>query len=123
MNPVRSTMQDTQLTIPMIFRHGVRVHRDSKVLTFDGGGCSEATFGEVAARVERLAAALRRLGVGVGDAVGTFMWNNQEHLEAYFAIPGLGGVLHTLNLRLFPQQLVHIVYQAEDRVILVNSTV
>ncbi|HET9070626.1 MAG TPA: long-chain fatty acid--CoA ligase [Acidimicrobiales bacterium] len=120
---MRSTMQDTQLTIPMIFRHGARVHRDSKVLAFDGAGCSEATFAEVAERVERLAAALRRLGVGEGDPVGTFLWNNQEHLEAYFAVPALGAVLHTLNLRLFPQQLAHIVNEAGDKVVLVNSTV
>jgi fatty-acyl-CoA synthase len=120
---VRSTMQDAQLTIPTIFRHGARVHRESKVVTFDGTGCTEASFAEVAERVERLAGALRRLGVGEGDVVGTFMWNNQEHLEAYFAVPGLGAVLHTLNLRLFPDQLTHVVDQAADKVILVNSTV
>ena len=120
---MRSTMQDAQLTIPTIFRHGARVHRDSEVVTFDGTGCAAATFAEVADRVERLAAALRRLGVGEGDVVGTFMWNNQEHLEAYFAVPGLGAVLHTLNLRLFPEQLTHVVNQAGDKVVLVNSTV
>ena len=120
---MRSTMQDVPLTIASIYRHGARVHRRSKVLTFDGAGTSEATFSEVAERAERLAAALRRLGVGDGDTVGTFMWNNQEHLEAYLAVPCMGAVLHTLNLRLFPQQLVHIVNQAEDKVILVNSTV
>jgi fatty-acyl-CoA synthase len=116
-------MQDAQLTIPTIFRHGARVHGGSKVLTFDGTDCAESTFAEVADRVERLAAALRRLGVGEGDVVGTFMWNNQEHLEAYFAVPGLGAVLHTLNLRLFPEQLAHVVNQAGDKVVLVNSTV
>jgi fatty-acyl-CoA synthase len=118
-----STMQDVPLTITSIFRHGAQVHRRSKVLTFDGSGCKEATFAEVGDRAERLAAALLRLGVGEGDAVGTFMWNNQEHLEAYFAIPGIGAVLHTLNLRLFPQQLTHVVNQAEDKVVFVNSTV
>ncbi len=117
-----STMQDVPLTITSLFRHGARVHRRSKVLTYDGTGTSEATFAEVADRAERLAGALRRLGVGPGDAVGTFMWNNQEHLEAYFAVPCMGAVLHTLNLRLFPQQLVHVVNQAGDKVILVNAT-
>ncbi len=120
---MRATMQDAQLTISSIFRHGARVHRGSKVLTFDGTGCVEATFAEVADRVERLAAGLRSIGVGVGDVVGTFMWNNQEHLEAYFAVPGLGAVLHTLNLRLFPQQLAHVVNQAGDKVVLVNSSI
>ena len=118
-----STMQDVPLTITSLFRHGARVHRRSKVLTFDGTSTTEATFAEVAERAERLVGALRRLGLGAGDVVGTFMWNNQEHLEAYFAVPCMGAVLHTLNLRLFPEQLVHIVNQAGDKVILVNSSV
>jgi fatty-acyl-CoA synthase len=119
---VQSTMQDAGLTISSLFVHGAKVHRRSKVLTFDGESCAEQTFGETAERVERLGAALRRLGIGDGDTVGTFLWNNAAHLEAYFAVPCLGAVLHTLNLRLFPQQLVHVVNQAADRVILVNST-
>jgi len=120
---VQSTMQDVPLTIRSIFSHGARVHSRSRVLTFDGTACAEVSFAEVAERAERLGAALRRLGIGPGDTVGTFMWNNAEHLEAYFAVPCLGAVLHTLNLRLFPEQLVHVVNQAADRVILVNSTV
>jgi fatty-acyl-CoA synthase len=116
-------MQPGGLTISSLFRHGARLHKRSKVLTYDGTACREATFGDVAGRVERLAAALQRLGVGDGDVVGTFMWNNQEHVEAYFAVPGIGAVVHTLNLRLFPDQLAYIVNQAADRVILVNSTV
>jgi fatty-acyl-CoA synthase len=115
-------MQDGALRISSIFVHGARVHRRSKVLTFDGTTCAEQTFGETALRVERLGAALRRLGIGQGDVVGTFLWNNAAHLEAYFATPCLGAILHTLNLRLFPEQLVHIVNQAADRVILVNAT-
>ncbi len=117
-----STMQDVGLTIRSIFTHGAKVHRRSRVLTFDGVTCAEQTFAETADRIERLAAALRRLGIGEGDTVGTFLWNNAAHLEAYFAVPCLGAVLHTLNLRLFPQQLVHVVNGAADRVILVNAT-
>ncbi len=120
---VETTMQDSGLTIGSIFRHGARLHRRSKVLTYDGSACREASFGQVVGRVERLAAVLLRLGVREGDAVGTFMWNNQEHLEAYFAVPGIGAVLHTLNLRLFPNQLTHVVNQAGDKVVLANSTV
>jgi fatty-acyl-CoA synthase len=115
-------MQDVGLTIPSLFTHGAKVHRRSKVFTFDGTSCREQTFAETATRVERLGAALRRLGIGPGDTVGTFMWNNAAHVEAYFAIPCLGAVLHTLNLRLFPEQLAHVVNQAADRVILVNAT-
>jgi fatty-acyl-CoA synthase len=119
---VQSTMQDMDLTIRSIFIHGARVHGRSKVLTFDGETCAEQTFAETAGRIERLGAALRRLGIGEGDTVGTFMWNDAAHLEAYFAVPCLGAVLHTLNLRLFPEQLVHVVNEAADRVVLVHST-
>jgi len=77
----------------------------------------------VADRAERLAAALHRLGARPGDRVATFAWNTQEHLEAYFAIPLMGAVLHTLNLRLFPDQLEYIINHAEDRIILVDDSV
>jgi fatty-acyl-CoA synthase len=119
---VEATMQDVGLTTSLIFAHGAKVHHRSKVLTFDGRQCHQQSFGETAGRVERFAAALRRLGIGPGDAVGTFMWNSAAHLEAYFAIPGIGAVLHTLNLRLFPEQLAHIVNTAGDRIIVVNAT-
>ncbi|HXW33137.1 MAG TPA: long-chain fatty acid--CoA ligase, partial [Acidimicrobiales bacterium] len=69
------------------------------------------------------ARALARLGISDGDRVGTFMWNDQEHLEAYLAIPSMGAVLHTLNLRLFPDQLAYVVNHAEDRVVIVDSQV
>ena len=117
-----STMQDFPLTIGMIFRHGRAVHPDGQVVTFDGEGTRSATFTEIADRAERLAAALERLGVGAGDRVATLCWNHQEHVEAYFAIPGMGAVLHTLNLRLFPEQLEYIVNHAEDRVIILDAS-
>ena len=71
---------------------------------------------------DRLAAALTKLGVRDGDRVGTFCWNTQEHLEAYFAIPCLGAVLHTLNIRLFPEQLAYVINHAEDNVIIVDDS-
>jgi fatty-acyl-CoA synthase len=120
---MESTMQDVPLTVTHLLRHGQRVHGSSQVLTFEGDGVRSRTFAQVGERAERLAAALARLGIAPRDRVATFMWNTDEHLEAYFAIPAMGAVVHTLNLRLFPDQLVHIVNQAEDRVILVHSTV
>jgi fatty-acyl-CoA synthase len=119
---LESTMQDFPLTIGMILRHGERVHSDSEVVTFEGDGCRRATFAEVATRTERLAAALRRLGIDDGDRVGTFQWNTQEHLEAYLAVPTMGAVLHTLNIRLFPDQLTYVVNHAEDRVVIVDDS-
>jgi fatty-acyl-CoA synthase len=73
-------------------------------------------------RADRLAAALAGLGVGPGDRVATFMWNSREHFEVYLAVPCRGAVLHTLNVRLFAEQLTYIVNHAEDRVIVVDDT-
>jgi fatty-acyl-CoA synthase len=117
-----STMQDFPLTIGMIFRHGRTVFGDSEVVTFEGESSRRASFAQVANRVDQLSAALRRLGVESGDRVATFSWNIQEHLEAYFAIPCMGGVLHTLNIRLYPDQLVYIVNHAEDKIVIVDGT-
>src|SRR5581483_1364824 len=118
----RSTMGDTPLTINAILRHGRRVHAASECVTFTGTGTRRATYAEVADNADRLAAALSRLGIGPGDRVGTFMWNDQEHLEAYFAVPCMGAVLHTLNIRLAPEQLVHVVNHAEDRIVIVDDS-
>jgi fatty-acyl-CoA synthase len=117
-----STMQDHPLTISDLFTYGRKVHAGSTVATFEGEATRRATFAEVAARAERLAAALARLGLEPGDRVATFGWNTQEHLEAYFAVPCMGAVLHTLNIRLFPEQLVYIANHAEDRVVIVEDT-
>ncbi|HEX6311890.1 MAG TPA: AMP-binding protein, partial [Acidimicrobiia bacterium] len=119
---VESTMQDFPLTIGMIMRHGRAVYADSEVVTYTGDGCRRASYAEVVERAERLAAALTRLGIERGDRVGTFCWNNQEHLEAYLAVPAMGAVLHTLNIRLFPEQLTYVVNHAEDRIVVVDDT-
>jgi fatty-acyl-CoA synthase len=117
-----STMQDYPLTINVIFEHGRRVHSDSEVVTFMGDAARRASYGEMGKRVEQLATALKRLGIKQGDRVGTFCWNSQEHLESYFAIPCMGAVLHTLNLRLFPEQLTYIINHAEDHAIIVDDS-
>ena len=117
-----STMQDRPLTINHIFNHGRRVHSDSEVATSMGDSIRRASYAEVGNRAELLAAALTRLGIKQGDRIGTFLWNSQEHLEAYFAIPCMGAVLHTLNLRLFPEQLTYVINHAEDRLIIVDDS-
>ena len=120
---LESTMQDIPLTITALMRHGRRVHADARILTVETpDSISEATFADVADRADRLAAGLASLGVQPGDRVGTFMWNNQRHMEAYLAIPCMGAVLHTLNIRLFPEQLTYVANHAEDRVILVDGS-
>ena len=120
---VVSTMQEHQLTITDMLRHGQRVYADSVVTTWEGDSSRSATYAEIGARSARLAGALAGLGVRQGDRVGTFMWNTQEHLEAYFAVPSMGAVLHTLNLRLFSEQLEYVVNHGADKVIIVDGTV
>jgi acyl-CoA synthetase (AMP-forming)/AMP-acid ligase II len=115
-------MQDHPLTIPMLFQHGRMVHGGSTVATWEGEHARHASFAQVADRATRLAAALHRLGVRPGDRVATFSWNTQEHLEAYFAVPSMGAVLHTLNIRLFPEQLVYVANHAEDQIVLVDAS-
>ena len=92
-------------------------------ITGPGAESVEASFAEVARRSEQLAKALSRLGIGDSDRVGTFLWNNQTHLEAYLAVPAMGAVLHTLNLRLFPEQLAYVINHAEDQVIICDSSI
>ncbi len=120
-----STMQDGPLLVRGILRHGQQVYGDSLVRTIVDaeGGSIDATFTQVAERAERLAKALTRLGIGDSDRVATFLWNNQAHLEAYLAVPAMGAVLHTLNLRLFPEQLAYIINHAEDQVIICNASI
>src|SRR6185295_12264902 len=119
---IRSTMQDYQLTIGAIMRHGARVYPGSECVTWTGAGPRRAGYAEVAQNAARLAGALTRLGIGPNDPVGTFCWNNQEHLEAYFGVPSMGAVLHTLNIRLPGAQVAQIVNHAGDRIIIVDDT-
>jgi len=116
-------MQHGPLLISGILRHGQQVHGDSEVVTVQADGYRKASFSEVASRAERLSKALSRIGVGRGDRVGTFAWNDQEHLEAYLAVPSMGAVLHTLNVRLFPEQLSYVVNHAEDKVVIVDGSI
>jgi fatty-acyl-CoA synthase len=119
---MRSTMMDFPLTIQHIFEHGRTLYGDSEVVTCEADGARRIEFSALADRAEQLAAALRRLGVGPGDRVATFGWNNQEHQEAYFAIPGMGAVMHTLNIRLSADQLRYIIGHAEDSVIIADAS-
>src|ERR1700678_201876 len=119
---IRSTMQDGPLTIGAIMRHGSRVYGGSECGTWTGAGTRRASYAEVARNAGRLAGALARLGIKPGDPVATFCWNNQEHLEAYFGVPGMGAVLHTLNIRLPGAQVAQIIGHAGDRIIIVDDS-
>jgi fatty-acyl-CoA synthase len=119
---VKSTMQDVPLTIGRLLRHVEQVYPDTEVVTATEGGSRRRTYAEVSARANRLANALRALGIDGDQRVATFMWNNVEHLEAYLAVPSMGAVLHTLNIRLFPEQLTYIANHAEDQVVIVDAS-
>ena len=91
-----------------------------EIITREEGSNHRYTYSELMNRSTRLSNALAELGVGQGDRVGTFAWNQYRHLEVYFAAPAMGAVLHTINIRLFTEDLVYIINHAEDKVILVD---
>jgi fatty-acyl-CoA synthase len=119
---MQSTMMDFPLTVPAILRHGERVHARARAVTLTPDGTRSISYAELGVRARKLASALAGLGVKPGDRVATFAWNNQEHLEAYFAIPSMGAVLHTLNLRLFADQVAFIANHAEDQVVILEAS-
>ncbi|MFP3989360.1 long-chain fatty acid--CoA ligase [Streptomyces sp. E11-3] len=119
-----STMQDVPLTVTRLLRHGSTIHGTSQVTTWTGESePHRRSYAEIGGRAAQLAHALRDdLGIDGDQRVATLMWNNAEHVEAYFAIPAMGAVLHTLNLRLPPEQLAWVVNHADDRVVIVNGS-
>jgi fatty-acyl-CoA synthase len=114
---------DFPLTLHHIRRRMKTCSPEATVTTLsEPGVVARATFAETSARIDRLARVLAGLGVEPGQRIGTFAWNNQRHFELYFAIPCVGAVLHTLNIRLFEEQLTYIVNHAEDRLIFVDDS-
>jgi fatty-acyl-CoA synthase len=114
---------DYPLTVGHVLDRVRRFGADSEVVTLKGeGDVRRARYPEVAQRADRLASALKKLGIDQGDRVGTFMWNNQEHFEAYLAVPSMGAVLNTVNIRLFPEQVAYIVNHAKNRVLFVDDS-
>jgi fatty-acyl-CoA synthase len=122
---MRSTMMATPLQVSRLVDYGTTIHGNAEVVTWTGteSGPRRTSMAEIGRRAAQLAHALHDdLGVTGDQRVGTLMWNNAEHLVAYAAVPSMGAVLHTLNLRLFPEQLVYIANHAADHVVIVDST-
>ena len=119
---MQSTMQDYPLTITHLFERAEKYHADKTIVTATATGRERTTYGAWAERTRRLGGVLDNLGVSVNGRVGTFAWNTARHLELYFAAPCSNRVLHTLNIRLFPEQLTYIVNHAEDEVIFVDRS-
>jgi acyl-CoA synthetase (AMP-forming)/AMP-acid ligase II len=119
---VRSTMMDVPLTVTRILQYGSAVYGDREVVTYAADGLRRQTYAETGKRAAKLAHALRSLGVDGDQRVATLMWNNAEHLEAYLAIPSMGAVLHTLNLRLDPETIGYIATHAGDDIVIVDAS-
>jgi fatty-acyl-CoA synthase len=115
-------MMDVPLTVTAIMHHGASSYGDAEVVTLTTDGVRRQTYATTGSRAAKLAHALRSLGVDGDQRVATLMWNNAEHLEAYLAIPSMGAVLHTLNLRLDPQVIGYIADHAGDDVVIVDAT-
>src|ERR1700735_4056241 len=105
-------MMDVPLTVTALMRYGTTVFGDSEVVTCTTDGVRRQSYAQTGARAAQLAGALRELGVDGDQRGATLLWNNSEHLEAYLAVPSMGAVLHTLNLRLDPQVIGYIATHA-----------
>jgi fatty-acyl-CoA synthase len=119
---MQGLMSPYQLTLPHLFGRAERLFADKQIATATRGGIERTTYGEWAERTRRLAGALDDLGVSADGRVGTFAWNSARHLELYFAAPCSGRVLHTLNIRLFPDDITYIADHAEDEVIFADRS-
>jgi fatty-acyl-CoA synthase len=119
---MRGLTMNYQLTVPAILHHARRAHGTKAIVSrLPDRTLHRYTYGDCIGRAERLAAALLGFGLRRGDRVATFCWNHSRHLEAYYAVPAAGLVLHTLNLRLHPDDLGYIVRHADDKVIIVDD--
>ncbi|GAB2733829.1 long-chain fatty acid--CoA ligase [Salinifilum aidingensis] len=119
---MQGLMQDRPLNLPHLFHRAERHFGAKTIVTARVDGEVSNTYAQWAERVRRLATAMDALGLPAGARVGTFGWNTQRHVELYFAVPCTGRVLHTLNIRLFADQLSYIVEHAEDRAIFVDRS-
>lgn len=119
---LRATMMDVPLTVPPMLERAARLFPTVEVVSRRADrSLHRSTYATIHRRARRLAAALVGLGLKPGQPVATLMWNHDAHLEAYFAIPWAGGVLHTLNLRLSPDDIAYIVGHAGDRIVIVDD--
>jgi fatty-acyl-CoA synthase len=120
---LRGQMMEMPLLISSLIRHADRCHGDAEVVSRSvEGPIHRYTYADVHRRARQLAQALTRLGVREGDRIGTLAWNGYRHLELYYGVSGMGAVTHTVNPRLFPDQIVYIVNHAEDRYVFFDLT-
>jgi fatty-acyl-CoA synthase len=119
---MKGTMMQFPLTLVSLLERAGKMFRSAEIVSQRPDGSTHRyTYGDFYQRARSLASVLQDAGLKAGDRVATLMWNHSTHLEAYFAIPVVGGVLHTLNLRLHPDELAYIVNHAEDRFLIVDD--
>ncbi|MCT1902188.1 long-chain fatty acid--CoA ligase [Oceanobacillus sojae] len=114
-------MMQAQLNLTTMVNHAEKYFADKTVISRTLGGVQTIPYRKITERIRRLAGVLKDLGVEKGDRVGTIAWNHHRHLEAYFAIPTMGAVLHTINIRVSPDDLAYIINHAEDKILLVDE--
>jgi fatty-acyl-CoA synthase len=119
---MQGLMSSYPLTLPHLFHRAERLFADKGIATATPGGVERTTYGEWAERTRRLGGVLDELGISAGGRVATFAWNSSRHLELYFAGPCSGRVLHTLNIRLFPDDIAYIANHAEDEVVFADRS-
>jgi fatty-acyl-CoA synthase len=119
---MQGLMSSYPLTLTHVFHRAERIFPEKGIATSQGGEMVRTTYGEWAERTRRLAGVLDMLEISADGRVGTFAWNTARHLELYFAAPCSGRVLHTLNIRLFPDDIVYIADHAEDEVVFVDRS-
>ena len=120
---MNGNMMGWDLTIPQAISHAEKYNYDGKLISRElDGSIKETTYGESIKRSKKLANALNKLGINLHDRVATIAWNNSRHFETYFGVSGMGAVLHTLNPRYSPAQLVYILNHAEDKVLIIDPT-
>src|SRR3954449_905103 len=120
--PMDGLMMDRPLLIRDIAERAERLFGQREIVSRTHDAVERSSYAEVVRRARRLASSLQRLGVRPGDRVATFGWNSQRHLELYLALPSMGAVMHTLNIRQFEDELRYIVGHAQDRVIFVDAS-
>ena len=121
---MRGLMMDMPLLVTDLIRHADRHHGDTEIVTrrVEGDFIHRYTYRDAHARARRLANALRRLGVKPGDRIASLAWNTYRHFELYYAVSGSGAVMHTVNPRLFPEQLAWIINDAGDSALFFDLT-
>ena len=120
---MRGLMSEQPLMVATLIQHAARFHGDVEIVSrMVDGTVHRYSYADAERRSRRLARALLRLGIAPGDRVGTLAWNNYRHFELYYGVSGIGAVCHTINPRLFDEQIVYIVNHAQDRLLFIETS-